>query len=135
MTRRRGHEKILVIEDEELVRELCVRLLTRAGYDVTATGDGLEAWRIFESDPDAFDLLFVDVWVPGMGGNTLARRALIQRPKLPILFTSGLSFEQLHIDGVLKADVAFLAKPFKTETLLAMIRLLLDYKREAFGAQ
>ena len=133
-----GHrlgQRIFVIENEEAVRELSVRILTRAGYRVTAVGDGLDAWRIFEADPGAFDLLFVDVRIPRLGGEKFGHLVRALRPQMPILFTSGLNFEQLHPEWALMASIAFLAKPYKPETLLIQVRLMLGEKLETASEQ
>ena len=131
----RGNEKIFVIEDEASVRDLSVRLLTRAGYRVTAVDDGKEAWRIFKGDPDAFDLLFVDVKMPGLGGKEFGQWVHALRPRIPILFTSSLGYEQFSIEWNPETDIAFLAKPYAPEILLAKVRMLLDDKLEATSEQ
>ena len=120
------HERILVVEDEDSLLELSVRILVRAGYHVTATRDGLDALRIFEDDPDRFDLLFVDVMIPRLSGLRFGRRARNLRQQLPILYTSGYAPHGLQFEGVLDRRTDFLAKPYGPDDLLGKIRKLLD---------
>jgi DNA-binding response OmpR family regulator len=126
-----GNERILVVEDESVIRELAVRILTRAGYRVTETGHGLEAWNIFQADPDSFDLLLIDIRIPGISGAELARRVRNLRSSTPILLTSGLNFEYLDSEWFHSLGLDFLAKPFNPNTLLARIRMILDGHKKA----
>lgn len=119
-----------MIEDEDVVRELSVRILTRAGYQVAESANGLHAWDLFRAEPDSYELLFVDVRLPGIGGEELARRVQAVRPTTAILLTSGLNREYLDTDWLQAQGIEFLAKPFNPDTLLARIRMILDGKRK-----
>lgn len=129
-----GNERILVIEDETSILELSTRILTRSGYRVTAVLDGMEAWEVFHADPDAFDLLFVDVMLPRLSGLRFGRRVRMLRPALPILYTSGFAPHGLPPDQSEDPWTAFVAKPYGPEALLRHLRSLLDRKRAA-GAE
>jgi CheY-like chemotaxis protein len=81
---------ILVVEDEELVRELTIDLLTEFGYAVLAAADGREAMSLIEDSAKRIDLLFTDIVMPGeLDGFALAHEARRRRPTLPVLYTSG----------------------------------------------
>ncbi len=83
-----GPANILLVEDEEVVRELVTDMLSHAGYDVQATGDPQRALEI-ASDAGPIDLLITDLVMPGMNGRRLAERLEQIRPGTPVLFTSG----------------------------------------------
>lgn len=114
--------RILVVEDEPMVRAHVEKLLTRLGYDVTATADAREALAIL-SDDKKFDLLFTDVIMPGgMTGPQLGEAALKLSPTMKILFTSGYpaeAFKNLGLDDL--SGVNFLAKPYRTAQLREQI--------------
>ncbi len=129
-----GTERILVVEDEESILELTVRILTRSGYRVTAVRDGMDAWHTFHRSPDAFDLAFVDVMLPRLSGLRFGRRVRMLRPGMPILYTSGFAPNGLPRDQAEDPWTAFLAKPYGPEALLRHLRDLLDRKRAA-GAE
>ena len=109
-----NHETILVVEDDLDVQRVTVHLLRDLGYHVIHAGSAEEALRILEQ-PDAVDLLFTDVVMPGMTGRALADRAAVGRPSMPVLFTTGYTRNAVVHNGVLDEGVAFLAKPFTSE--------------------
>jgi two-component system, cell cycle sensor histidine kinase and response regulator CckA len=125
-----GPKTVLVVDDDEPIRELARRRLERDGYRVLAVGSGDEALRMVESDTGAVDLLIADIVLPGMSGATLARRIKERRAGTPVLFLSGyaeqaggsLDLGDLGVGG----DVAFLAKPFTAESLAHAVRSALD---------
>jgi CheY-like chemotaxis protein len=87
----RGTERILFVDDEEVVARAAQDLLETLGYKVTACRDGVEALETFAADPDAFDLALLDQVMPRMTGAELARRLLVQRPRLPIIICTAYS--------------------------------------------
>ncbi|MDF1562795.1 MAG: ATP-binding protein [Deltaproteobacteria bacterium] len=126
-----GQETILVVEDEPVVSNLAVKILSRAGYRVLVARDGVDAlaaWRDFhaENPGRCVDLLFTDVVMPRMGGPALVQ-ALAEEGRLPrVLFASGYTAELLADlrDGPLEIDL--LEKPFSGERLLARVRAALE---------
>ena len=113
---------ILFVDDENSVRELCVRILTEADYRVSAARNGLEALeQLYRSCPD---LLITDSSMPQFGGSALIQEARARFPDLPVLRISGSD----GISGVrerLPADVVTLAKPFDPDDLLEAVARLI----------
>jgi PAS domain S-box-containing protein len=120
-----GTETILLVEDEDAVRLVVRRVLTRHGYTVLAASNGHDALRIAESHPGAIDMLVTDVVMPEMGGRELADRLLPLRPAIRVLFTSGYTDDDIVRRGVLLPGTAFLQKPFTTEGIARKVREVL----------
>jgi len=116
-----GAHTILVVEDEDGLRELAKRLLERQGFTVRVAANADEARRLFEQDP-SIDVLLTDVVMPGASGPELTRQLVEQRPALKVIYMSGYTEEAIVHHGVLKPGIAFLHKPFTSETLGRTIR-------------
>lgn len=118
--------RILVAEDEEIVRRMAVRILERAGFDIVEAENGEVALSKFQDDPDAIDLALVDVVMPRKNGFMLRQELLMERPDLPVLLTSGYS--ESVVDDLANGveDFAFLRKPYNRTQLLSMIEGMLD---------
>jgi signal transduction histidine kinase/FixJ family two-component response regulator len=120
-----GHETILVVEDDELVRTFAVGQIQSLGYHTLAAVNAAEALLVIDG-AEEIDLLFTDMIMPGrMNGRQLADEALKRRPSLKILFTSGYSNEVIIHHGHLDAGVLLLAKPYRKSDLARMIRAAL----------
>lgn len=121
-----GSETILVVEDEDAVRELTRRILTRNGYHVITASSGPEALRIAE-DPSVgpIDLLLTDVVMPQMLGKEVSERVLKVRPGINVVFMSGYAQPVLGPEGSLDHGVVLLEKPFTEPSLLAKVREVL----------
>jgi CheY-like chemotaxis protein len=122
---RSGSETVLVVEDAAGLRDLTRRLLERQGYTVLVAADANEALRVFESN-GAIDLLLTDVVMPGGSGPQLSQRLVGLRPALKVVFMSGYTEATIVHDGVLNPGIAFLHKPFTSETLGRKVREVLD---------
>jgi two-component system cell cycle sensor histidine kinase/response regulator CckA len=123
-------ETILLVEDNEHVRDVVLRILTDAGYRVLACGGPGEALLVAERHVGPLQLLVTDVVMPRMSGPDLAARLTKGRPELPVLFISGYPGEAL--EGVaLGADAELLPKPFSFEELLRAVERLLSRRRPA----
>jgi CheY-like chemotaxis protein len=119
----RGHgETILVVEDEESLRELTTRILVRNGYQVCAVGSGAEAVRRAGDTAQPITLLLTDVVMPEMLGNEVAARIGAIRPDVPALFMSGYAQPILDSHGVAASSYDILAKPFTESALLSLVR-------------
>jgi PAS domain S-box-containing protein len=121
-----GHETILVVEDDRLVREYVLTQLRSLGYVTLDAGNAAEALAIVNAG-HKFDLLFTDVIMPGtMNGRQLADAVLTQRPELKVLYTSGYTENAIIHHGRLDSGVLLLAKPYRKSDLARMIRKAID---------
>ena len=123
-----GSERILLVEDEESVRNLTSEMLRSCGYTVVEAGDGAEALSVIRKSTEKFDLIFTDVVMPQMSGRELADRVLEIDPKARILFTSGYTDNVALRQGVLDETTNFISKPFSFFALATKIREALDSK-------
>ncbi|OXI17073.1 ATP-binding protein [Burkholderia sp. AU15512] len=122
----RGHETILVVEDDADVRLTVVDMLAQLGYKVITASSGEAALRVLDSETP-IDLLFTDVIMPGpVKGGELGRRAALRKPPLPVLFTSGYTRDEIFHAGRLDPGVMLLGKPYRRDELAARIRSALD---------
>jgi CheY-like chemotaxis protein len=122
---RTGTQTVLLVEDEDALRELAMRLLEGQGYTVLTASNAAEALRLFEENP-SIDVLLTDVVMPGATGPELTKKLIEQRPALKVIYMSGYTEEAIVPYGVLKPGIAFLNKPFTSETLGEKIRDVLD---------
>jgi PAS domain S-box-containing protein len=121
-----GHETILVVEDDRLVREYVLTQLHSLGYVTLAAANAAEALALVDTS-ERFDLLFTDVIMPGaMNGRQLADEILNARPDLGVLFTSGYTENAIIHHGRLDQGVLLLAKPYRKADLAKMIRRALE---------
>jgi CheY-like chemotaxis protein len=119
-------ETVLVVEDEEAVRNLTVTMLRNLGHTVLAAANGAEAIAIAESHAGTIALLITDVVMPKMSGRQVADHLLKLKPALKVLYVSGYTDGTVVHHGVLEGDAGFLPKPFSREALGKKIRHLLD---------
>jgi len=121
-----GSEIILLVEDEDLVRDLAARILTRGGYRVLTAGSGTNALEVCQEHAGPINLLLTDVVMPGgMNGRDLAQRLSISQPDLKVLYMSGYTDDAIVHHGILDSDVAFLEKPFTPDVLLLKVHEML----------
>ncbi|WP_430635637.1 response regulator [Sphingomonas hankookensis] len=127
--RSRGHELILVVEDDDGVRDYTAGCLRELGYRVCEAGDGPSALRLIDAHPEPFDLLFTDVVMPGMTGRDLAEEARLRMPGLKVLYTSGYTRNAIVHGGRLDEGVEMISKPFTYAALAQRIADVLDRGR------
>jgi CheY-like chemotaxis protein len=116
-----GHETILVVEDDKLVRDYVLTQLHSLGYVTLDAANASEALAMVKSGA-AFDLLFTDVIMPGLNGRQLADEILKIMPGLKVLFTSGYTENAIIHHGRLDEGVLLLAKPYRKSDMAIMIR-------------
>jgi CheY-like chemotaxis protein len=121
-----GTETVLLVEDEEMVRNLANRALTEKGYRVLAARNGQEALETLENYNGPLDLVLTDVIMPKVSGRSLIESVLARRPGLKVIYISGYTDWTVEGQGVLRPGQAFLQKPFTTSTLLRKVRQVLD---------
>jgi PAS domain S-box-containing protein len=121
---RTGNERVLLVEDDALVRTFAVKLLKQSGYRVSEAESATRALDIGRDQP--FDLLITDVVMPGMNGVELADRLTVERPEMKVLFLSGYADHEIIEKRVLESDATFLAKPFAVDEFVRAVRGLLD---------
>jgi len=122
----RGSETILLVEDEESVRNLVADFLRTTGHTVLEAGEGEEAIRVASAKTHKIDLLISDVVMPKLSGRELWNDLRKRLPDLKVLFISGYTDDSIVRHGVIDGDVAFLQKPFTMRALAAKIREVLD---------
>ncbi len=127
-----GDGRVLVVEDEDGVRRMALRILERAGYEVVTYGEPREVLeRVRAGSEPRPHLLLTDVRMPGMHGNALADQVRQIWPDLPVLYMSGYPEEASIAERIRRRDADFLAKPFTPEALLNAVRHLLNVNSAA----
>ncbi len=121
-----GTETILVVEDEEALREVTRRILTRNGYAVVTAASGVQAIELATSHPGPIDLVLTDVIMPKMQGPTVANEVSKLREGIRVLFMSGHAQPVLEAEAILGTAFQLVEKPFNEATLLAKVREALD---------
>ncbi|OYX12016.1 MAG: hypothetical protein B7Z15_10685 [Rhizobiales bacterium 32-66-8] len=120
----RGHELLLVVEDDDRVRAHSCELLRDLGYSVLEAKNGADALPIIAAHD--LSLLFTDVVMPGMTGRQLVDAALVIKPDLKVLYTTGYTRNAVVHNGVLDPGTQLLLKPFTLEQLARKVRAVLD---------
>lgn len=125
-----GRERILFVDDEEILMEMGRDILGELGYEVTSTGDSVRALEIFRSEVDSFDLVITDMTMPRMTGTDLAKQILQLRPQIPIILCTG------HSDLITEEEAKrlgireYLMKPYHIRGIAEMIRRVLEPKSQ-----
>lgn len=120
-------KRILIVEDEEAIREFEAINLTRAGYIVVQAGSGEEALEIFETDPEGFDIALLDVMMPGIDGFTVCKKIREKNATMGIIMLTAKSQEMDKISGLMIGADDYVTKPFSPSELLARVDSL--YRR------
>ncbi|MCW5958934.1 MAG: PAS domain S-box protein [Pyrinomonadaceae bacterium] len=124
--RNHGHETILLVEDEEMVRNLARHILEMSGYTVIEARNGIEALKLFRGSEENIELVITDVVMPEMDGRELSERLKEQNPNLTVLFMSGYTNEVILKQFVTDASSNFILKPFTFESFAHKVREILD---------
>jgi PAS domain S-box-containing protein len=121
-----GGETILVVEDEEDVRGLAVRVLERQGYTVLETSCGDDALVLMRERKEPIHMILTDVVMPRMNGRQLAERLIPLHPKMKVLYMSGYADNAIVHHSVLEEGVNYIQKPFSIDELARKVREVLD---------
>jgi signal transduction histidine kinase/ActR/RegA family two-component response regulator len=122
-----GTETILIVEDEEILREMAREILQNYGYNILEASSGKEAFDVWNRHTDEINLLLTDMVMPeGISGIQLAERLLTDRPDLKIIFTSGYSSNEVSAELMARSQARFLQKPYSHNDLAKIVRDCLD---------
>jgi two-component system, cell cycle sensor histidine kinase and response regulator CckA len=122
----RGRETVLLVEDDETVRDVTARMIRELGYSVLTAGNVADAIECVARHAGRVDLLLTDVVMPGGSGRELAEALTADDPRLAVLYTSGYTADVVLRQGLVQEAVAFLPKPFNQPALAEAIRRTLD---------
>ncbi|MBP0961552.1 MAG: response regulator transcription factor [Oscillospiraceae bacterium] len=127
-------KKILVCEDEDVIRDFVVINLKRAGYDVTDVNCGEEALRVFESEHGNFDVALLDIMMPGIDGFTVCKKLREKSSTLGIIMLSAKTQEMDKVSGLMIGADDYMTKPFSPSELTARVdaiyrRVLMSYSK------
>jgi len=129
-----GTERLLLVDDEEILAGLGKEMLERLGYEVVAHTSSVAAWAAFQEQPERFDAVITDQTMPAMTGIDLAQRILAIRPEIPIILCTGysslVSEEQARAGGI----TAFILKPLTRRSIASLLRQVLAHAPETAGA-
>ena len=121
-----GSETILIVEDDDKVRNLVCEILEPQGYSILEAENGIEALRVSEEHGDQIHLMIADVIMPKMGGGELAERLRPLRPDMKVIYMSGYTNNAIVHHGILSPEMEFLQKPISSEALKRKVREVLD---------
>jgi two-component system, cell cycle sensor histidine kinase and response regulator CckA len=116
---------VLVVDDEQGLRDLVCRTLQAEGYSTLEAAHGAEALEVMETASEAVDLIVTDVVMPGMDGRELGRRISQRWPDLPILYISAYDVNDIFSRGSPRQSAPFLQKPFPMDGLITTVRGLM----------
>ncbi len=122
----KGTETLLLVEDDQRVREVARLILVGAGYQVLPVSSGREAVEKFKTMADSIDLVLMDVMMPGLGARDAATQIRDYRPDVKLAFTSGYSADSIHTRFVRDERMVLITKPYGSEALRLEVRALLD---------
>jgi two-component system cell cycle sensor histidine kinase/response regulator CckA len=117
-----GTGRVLLVEDEDVVRNFAVRALSRQGYEVLEASTGVEALEVMEREKGRVDIVVSDVVMPEMDGPTLLKELRRTNPKLKIIFVSGYPDDSFKKSLGENEEYAFLPKPFTLPQLAAKVK-------------
>ncbi len=121
-----GSERILIVDDEQMIVTINKTVLEKLGYTVTATTDSLEAFEKIRSNADQFDLLVTDQTMPNLTGAELAYKALRIRPDLPIIICTGYTSVFTEQDALAIGIKKYAGKPIGRKDLAGIVRQVPD---------
>lgn len=124
-----GSETILLVDDEQAIRDLCFRMLTKSGYNVISAHNGRQALDIYEAESSSISLVIMDLIMPEMGGKQCLENLLSINPAAKVIIASGFSEKGLPNEIAARAK-AFVNKPYDARRVLEVVRTVLDEKTD-----
>jgi signal transduction histidine kinase/CheY-like chemotaxis protein/HAMP domain-containing protein len=132
MTASGGNESILIVEDEEMLRQLAREVLLDCGYYILEAASGREALAVWQQHDGKIDLLLTDMVMPeGISGLELAERLMAEAPELKVIFMSGYTSEDVSTELAHRANTSFIQKPYGHGELVKVVRECLDKRDRA----
>jgi two-component system, cell cycle sensor histidine kinase and response regulator CckA len=128
MPTRLSKATILVVDDEVALRQLLVRQLRSEGYTVLEASYGMEALAVARASDEQIHLVLSDIRMPGMLGTELARRLVAEHPDVRVVLMSAHALDDLTTISDSRGVVQVLAKPFDGQTMLAVVKLVLEFE-------
>jgi CheY-like chemotaxis protein len=125
-----GEETILLVEDEQAVRELATMILQEAGYHTLTAGTPEEAMALESAYAGEINLLLTDVIMPRMTGREVAIQVARQRPNIPVLYMSGYTEDVMAFQQLIESDAYLVEKPFYPNDLLRMVRWAIEQPQQ-----
>jgi PAS domain S-box-containing protein len=122
----RGKETILFVDDEEMIRDLGVQILTMQGYRVLTAGNGPQAIEMFLAEGETVDLVLLDLTMPNMSGLEVLERIRKINPRAKVVLSSGHRADEAHSPERISGASAFLPKPYRADVLIRIVRDVLD---------
>ncbi len=116
----------MVVEDEEIVRELVCETLSTHGYKTLEAQNAIEALQHASEPAETIHLLLTDIIIPEMNGRELSERVVAIHPAIKVLYMSGYTDNIIGHHGILEKDINFLQKPFTVRSLLQKVRQILS---------
>jgi PAS domain S-box-containing protein len=123
-----GTETILLVDDEESIRQLGEEMLGRFGYTVLTASDGEGALELYEKENKHVDLVILDLSMPGMGGKRCLKKLVEMNPRVKVIIASGYSFNGPSKDAIDAGAKGFVGKPYEVRQMLQVIREVMDNK-------
>ena len=128
MPTRLSKATILVVDDEVSLRQLLVRQLRGEGYTVLEAGYGMEALAVARTSDEQIHLVLSDIRMPGMLGTELAQRLVAEHPSVRVVLMTAHVLDDLTTISDSRGVIQVLAKPFDGQTMLAVIKFVLEYE-------
>jgi DNA-binding NtrC family response regulator len=125
---RGGHETVLFVDDEKALREIGKNILSSSGYKVVTAENGEKALELFKKKQADFDMIILDVSMPGMGGDKCLKELVKLDPNVKVLIATGYALGKELSETLSAGAAGYIAKPFNMNNLLRKVREVLDKK-------